>query len=95
MKTPVQVLYLDGSVSLLKVNEGVVFELLDALQFAKLREGLLQQLLCDRRGQLTHKQHLDLKGQTILDEALRFPAFRRSCDIILTLSNKVPLVNMS
>lgn len=63
---PVQVPYLDGSVSLLKVNEGVVFELLDTLQFAKLREGLLQQLLCDRRGQLTHKQHLDLMGQTII-----------------------------
>lgn len=53
-------LHLDCGVSLLEVNEGVVLQLLDALQFAELREGALQQLLGDRRGQLTHKQHLHL-----------------------------------
>ena len=66
---PVQVQcgsYLDGSVALLEVDEGVVLQLLHALQLPELREGLLQQLLGHRRGQLTHNQHLHLMDRSSL-----------------------------
>jgi len=47
--------YLHGSIPLLKVNEGVVFELLHALQCPKLAEGRLQELLRHAVGQIPHK----------------------------------------
>lgn len=53
-------LYLHSTVPLLKVDKGIVFKFLDPLQLPKLAEGLLQDLLCDTVGQVSHKQHLHL-----------------------------------
>lgn len=55
--------YLDGAVPLLKVDEGVVFQLLHPLQGAILTEGFLQDLLGHAVGQVPHKQHFDLQGR--------------------------------
>lgn len=52
--------YLNSRVPLLEVNESIIFQFLNTFQFPKLREGLLQQFLCDRSGEFTNKQHLDL-----------------------------------
>lgn len=43
------------------MDESVVFELLNPLQFSKLTEGLVQDLLCDAIGKVPHKQHLHLR----------------------------------
>lgn len=53
--------YLHSTVSFLKVDEGVVFQFFHSFQFAKLTEGLFQQLLCNGTCQVPHKQHLDLR----------------------------------
>lgn len=56
----VERLYLHCTVSLFKVDEGVVFELLNPLQVSELTEGRLQDLLCDAVGEVSNKQHLHL-----------------------------------
>lgn len=46
---------LDCCVPLLKVDEGVVLQLLHSLQFSKLTEGFLQKFFCDAIGQIPDK----------------------------------------
>lgn len=47
--------YLHCTVPLFKMDESIVFELLNSLQFSKLTKGLLQDLLCNTIGKVSHK----------------------------------------
>lgn len=57
------------------MNEGVVFELLDSLQFSKVTEGLLQDLLRHAVSQVPDEQDLDLQHRA---DKLSFAAFLRA-----------------
>lgn len=52
--------YLNSAISLLKVDEGVVFKLFDPFQFAKLTEGLLEMLFRYCACQVSYKKDFDL-----------------------------------
>lgn len=56
-------MYLDCAVSLLKVDEGVVFQLLHPLQLAKITEGLFKYFLRYSTRKVPDKQHFHLGGE--------------------------------
>lgn len=53
--------YLNCAISLLEVDEGVVFKLFNPFQFAKLTERLLEMFFCYCACQVSYKKDFDLK----------------------------------